>query len=140
MSKSKQAALELQKLGEINLMYCVPACSVGDLNPRLVERILMAQKMSGHPFLITSAFRSREWELSKGRKGTSSHCRYSDGKPSSLAVDVRTVDSHTRFKVVVGAAMAGFERIGVGKNFVHLDIDYNKAHPVIFHYYDPQET
>lgn len=140
MLKTKQMKDELQKLFEINLEHCVPACSVGDLNSKLVEHIILAQKMSGHSFLITSGFRSREWELSKGRKGTSSHCRYCDGKPSSLAVDVRTVDSHTRFKVVVAAALAGFPRIGIGKNFVHLDIDKNKAHPIIFHYYDPQET
>lgn len=140
MSKASSEKERLDKLSLLDFSYCTPKCDVSMLNPKLVDMIIMAQKMSGHPFLITSAFRSREWELSKGRKGTSSHCRYSDGNPCSLAVDVRTVDSHTRFKVVVAAAMAGFERIGIGKNFVHLDIDNNKAHPIIFHYYDPQET
>lgn len=140
MSKSFLEKERLYELESLNFKYCTPKCDVSMLNPKLVDMIIMAQKMSGHPFTITSAFRSREWELSKGRKGTSSHCRYSDGKPCSLAVDVRTVDSYTRFKVVIAAAMAGFERIGVGKNFVHLDIDNNKVHPIIFHYYDPQET
>lgn len=140
MSKSSIEAKELQKLQELNFKYCTPKCDVSMLSPKLVDMIIMAQKMSGHQFTITSAFRSREWELSKGRKGTSSHCCYSDGKPCSLAVDVRTVDSHTRFKFVIAAVYAGFERIGIGKNFIHLDIDENKAHPIIFHYYDPQET
>lgn len=125
--------LELQKLSELDLMHCTPACGLSALNPALIDAITMAQKMAGFQFTITSAFRSQEWERNKGRKGTSSHCR-------GLAVDVSTVDSFTRFKVVAAAFYAGIPRIGIGKRFVHLDIDETKAHPIIFHYYDPQNT
>lgn len=124
---------EIKKLSELDLMHCVPSCGLNALNPALIDAIIMAQKMAGFQFTITSAFRSQEWERNKGRKGTSSHCR-------GLAVDVSTVDSHTRFKVVAAAIYAGIPRIGIGKRFVHLDIDETKAHPIIFHYYDPQNT
>lgn len=128
-----KASKDLQKLSELDFSACVPACKVDALNPALVDAIIMAQKMSGFQFTITSAFRSQDWERNHGRKGTSSHCR-------GLAVDVSTIDSHTRFKVVAAALYAGIPRIGIGKRFVHLDIDETKAHPIIFHYYDPQNT
>lgn len=123
----------LSDLGEINLAQVVPSCSISDLNPKLVDTLRLAQGMCGFQFTITSAFRSQVWERNHGRKGSSSHCK-------GLAVDVSTIDSHTRFKVVAAAIYAGFPRIGIGKRFVHLDIDETKAHPIIFHYYDPQNT
>lgn len=117
----------------LNLKGCTPSCEVKDLSNSLVERLIMAQNMAGFQFTITSAFRSQDYERSKGRKGTSSHCR-------GLAVDVSAVDSHTRYQVVIAAAMAGISRIGIGEKFVHFDIDETKAHPIIFHYYSPQQT
>lgn len=133
MSKSKQLALELQKLSELNFKYCNPASSVDELNPKLVDRIILAQRMCGEQFTITSAYRSQGYERSKGRKGSSSHCK-------GLAVDVSAFNSHLRFKIVVGCILAGFPRLGIGKTFIHLDIDETKPHPSIFHYYEPQET
>lgn len=125
--------VELKKLSELDLRQCVPACEPSALNPALIDAIIMAQRMCDFQFTITSAFRSQEWERNHGRKGTSSHCK-------GLAVDVSAIDSHTRFKVVAAALYAGIPRIGIGKRFVHLDIDESKAHPIIFHYYDPQNT
>lgn len=130
---AKLSKEELAKLSELDLKNCVPACSVNDLNPSLVDRFTLAQKMAGFQFTVTSGFRSQAYERSKGRKGTSSHCK-------GLALDVSARDSHTRYKVVVAAALAGIPRIGIGETFVHLDIDETKAHPIIFHYYYPQET
>lgn len=133
MSKSKQSALELQKLSELNFKYCNPASTIDELNPKLVDRIILAQRMCGEQFTITSAYRSQGYERSKGRKGSSSHCK-------GLAVDVSAVNSHLRFKIVAGCILAGFPRLGIGKTFIHLDIDETKPHPIIFHYYEPQET
>ena len=127
MAKTNLSKEELQKLSEINLKNCVPACSVKDLNSKLVERIIMAQRMCGEQFVITSGFRSQSYERSKGRKGSSSHCK-------GLAVDVSAISSHLRFKIVAGCILAGFPRLGIGKTFLHIDIDETKPHPIIFHY------
>lgn len=123
----------LERLSRLDVSTAVPKCDLSDLNPRFVETLILAQRMCGIPFTITSAYRSQAYERTKGRKGSSSHCK-------GLAVDVSTIDSHTRFKVLVGAVLAGVPRIGVGKRFLHLDIDETKSHPIIFHYYDPQNT
>lgn len=124
---------KLDSLFSLNLEHCTPSSSFIDLNPKLVDTLILAQKMAGFQFTITSAFRSQSYERSKGRKGTSSHCK-------GLAVDISTRDSHTRFKVVTACILAGIPRIGIGNTFVHVDIDETKAHPIIFHYYDPQNT
>lgn len=135
MGKAKAAALELQRLSELNLKYCNPPCEVSDLHPELVDRIILAQKMCGEQFIVTSGYRSQVYERSKGRKGSSSHA-----KIPGLAVDISAVNSHLRFKVVAALLYAGFPRLGIGKTFIHADIDETKPHPIIFHYYDPQET
>lgn len=124
---------KLDDLFSLNLKYCTPKCDVSELSPVLVEQLILLQKYVGFQLTITSAYRSQAYERSKGRKGTSSHCR-------RLAVDVSARDSHTRYKIVVGASLAGIPRIGIGETFVHLDIDETKPHPIIFTYYSPQET
>lgn len=130
---ASRSELRTDPLSRLDFKNCVPKSSVEDLSPVLVERLLHVQRLCGFPLVITSAYRSQEYERSKGRKGTSSHCR-------RLAVDVSCIDSHTRFKVLFACLYADIPRIGVGRRFLHLDIDETKAHPIIFHYYDPQNT
>lgn len=113
----------------IDLSACVPSCDLVDIHPDLVELIRRAQHLAGFTFTITSAFRPKSWEFSRGRDGSSSHTKH-------LAIDVSTIDSHTRFKVLGSLLCVGVPRLGVGKNFIHADIDETKAHPIIFHYYD----
>lgn len=122
-----------ERILTLSFKYCNPPSGKLDLAPRVVDALLLAQRYAGFQFTITSALRTQAYERSKGRKGTSSHCK-------GLAVDISTRDSHTRYKVVMACAMAGFPRIGIGKTFVHVDMDETKAHPIIFHYYDPQNT
>lgn len=114
---------------KIDLSACVPKCQESDIHPELLEYIRRAQHLAGFTFTITSGFRPKSWEFSKGRNGSSSHTK-------GLAVDISTCDSHTRYKVLVSLACVGVCRLGVGKSFIHADIDETKAHPIIFHYYE----
>lgn len=126
----KTTAFDSEK---INLSSCVPACKIEDLHPQLVDMIRSAQKLAGFTFTITCGLRTMSWELAHGRRGSSSHVK-------GLAVDISARDSHTRYKVLLALAYVGVPRLGVGKTFIHADIDETKAHPIIFHYYDPQNT
>lgn len=128
---------KVDKLDVLDMSKCVPACKVEHLDSRLVARLLHVQRLIGFPLIPTSGFRTLEWEKAKGRSGKSSHChRDKDGNAASLAIDVAVKDSFERFKILFACLYCDIPRIGVGKTFLHLDIDSSKPHPIIFHYYD----
>ena len=80
------------------------------------------------PFVINSAYRSEEHEKAQGRTGTSSHTK-------GIAVDLKSTDSSARYRIISSLISVGVTRFGIGKNFIHVDIDKNKSQNVIWHYY-----
>lgn len=117
------------QIQSISIGTAVPKCSVSDMDEDFLDKLLLAQKCAGLKFRINSAFRSVQYEKSKGRSGKSSHCL---GK----AVDISCSDSKRRYIILTALLLTGFNRIGIGKTFIHVDDDLSKSHPVIFHYYD----
>lgn len=107
---------------------CTPSCSLQDMDQRTMEKLDAVREMAKIPLVLTSAFRSEEWEKAHKRPGTSSHTK-------GRAVDIRCNTSANRFKIIFCALAVGFRRIGVGKNYVHLDDDPAKSQNVIWHYY-----
>jgi uncharacterized protein YcbK (DUF882 family) len=104
-----------------------PPCSIEDMDSNLLEMLDVARYFSGMPFLITSAYRTKEHELEMGRDGTSSHCK-------GLAVDIKATTSRERYLVLKGLYKAGFERMSVyyDKGFIHADIDEDKPQEILF--------
>lgn len=97
-----------------------PACSIDDMNENLLFGLDIARQKAGIPFIINSAYRSVEWEKSRGRTGLSSHTK---GK----AVDIKCSCSYDRLIIVRALIEAGFERIGVYDTFIHVDRDLSKV-------------
>ena len=92
-----------------------------------------ARGIAGVPFEITSGYRTPEYNkalLEQGYKGSknSSHTK-------GLAADIYAKDSFTRFKIVTALMIVGINRIGIGNNFVHCDIDQDKPQQVLWTYY-----
>jgi len=54
---------------------------------------------------------------------------------TGLACDIFVQDSSQRMKLVTVALKNGIRRIGIGKTFVHLDVDTSKPQDVMWHYY-----
>jgi zinc D-Ala-D-Ala carboxypeptidase len=98
---------------------CIPSCRIDDLHHQLLKMLDEAREKAFVPFIVNSAYRTREYEISKGRTGLSSHCK-------GLAVDIKCNDSIDRFLMIKALIDTGFRRIGIYETFIHVDIDDTK--------------
>lgn len=114
---------------EAEFRRCTPPCSLQDMDQQLMRQLDAARASAGIPFVLNSAYRSVAYEKGKGRAGTSSHCK-------GLAVDIRCNSDANRWKVVTALMDNGFTRIGIGRTYVHADLDRAKTQRVIWHYYE----
>lgn len=96
-----------------------PSCSSGDMSSELISRLEYARALCGFAFRINSAYRSFDYEQSKGRTGSSSHCK-------GVAVDLACYDPSRRYILVQNLLRAGFTRLGIGDTYIHADIDQDK--------------
>lgn len=108
---------------------CDPPCDISQMNEQFLDTLDRVRLNAGIPLVLNCAYRSREWDLAKGRSGNSAHTR-------GLAVDIRCNTSATRYRIVNAALICGIRRIGIGKGFVHLDCDPTLPQFVIWHYYE----
>lgn len=79
-----------------------------------MERLQTARTIARVPFVLNSAFRSVKHELASGRTGKSMHTL-------GRAVDIKCVDSGTRYRIVEALIAAGFHGIGIDNRFIHVD-------------------
>lgn len=90
-------------------------CSSEGLAPQMLTFLKKLESKLGFELVITSAFRSKEFEISKKRNGLSAHCK-------GLAVDVVCTEINSRFHIVQNSLLLGCSRIGIAKNFIHIDL------------------
>jgi len=98
-----------------------------NMNEDFLALLDEAREFAGIPFVINSAYRSIEHNERVGGKPSSSHLK-------GLAVDIRANDSTTRGVVLDALRGVGFTRIGIGKTFIHVDMDYDKDQNVTWLY------
>lgn len=119
--------MELKYFKDEEFKEAMPPCSLSQMDEVFMKRLDDAREYAGIPFIINSAFRAVEYEKSKGRSGTSQHTK-------GLAVDIRCVTNAQRFRIVASLLVAGFHRIGIGTNFIHVDDGYPDCEPIIWTY------
>ena len=87
-----------------------------------------ARDIAGMPFKINSGYRSKHWndKILKARIG-SSHKK-------GLAADIHCNGSRDRALIVKALMQVGISRIGIGKTFIHCDVDKQKDQDVIWLY------
>ena len=81
------------------------------------------REIAGIPFKVNSGYR------------TKSHNKKIKGSPNSshmkgLAADIHCTDSVNRLLILGAAITVGIFRIGIGKTFIHLDIDEDKVNAI----------
>ena len=92
-----------------------------------LSKLDKAREYAKIPFVINSAYRSPEHNAKIGGSPNSSHIK-------GLAVDIRTTDSRTRYRVLEALIHAGFNRIGIADTFIHVDDDKDKSSNVVWTY------
>lgn len=102
---------------------CTPPCKLSDMDEAFMYKLDEARDLCDFPFIVNSAFRTKSYELSKGRKGTSSHCK-------GLAMDIACASSFVRQSILSSLIKVGFRRIGIYPTFIHVDLDEDKISAV----------
>ena len=86
-----------------------------------------ARHKAGVPFVITSGYRCPLHNRASGGKKTSSHMQ-------GLAADISCPDERTRGYILGALYDAGFNRIGIGRTFIHVDDDDAKTEDLVWLY------
>ena len=98
----------------------------GNMDTDFLAKLDEAREYANIPFVINSAYRSPEHPLSI-KNPTSSHIK-------GLAVDISADNSRTRGIILDALRAVGFNRIGIAKTFIHVDMDTEKSQNVTWLY------
>jgi len=101
------------------------------IDRQLIFMLQQLEARTGYPIFswINSGARSPSHNKKVGGVSNSSH-----KMPTCKAVDIKTSTKFIRNHLVSVARDVGFKRIGVGKTFIHLDIDSLKSQYVAWGY------
>ena len=93
----------------------------------VVQALDIARDIYGDPMILSSGFRSIEANRACGGSPKSSHLL-------GWAVDIAITNSRRRFLLLEALLDAGFNRIGVSEDFIHVDMDPNKTPNALWTY------
>jgi uncharacterized protein YcbK (DUF882 family) len=94
------------------------------MEPEVIQTLDIARDIYGYPMVITSGFRTIEHNRSLIQKGYPA-----SPKSSHLlgwAADIAVPNNEKRYLMVEALIDAGFTRLGIGKDMIHVDLDPNK--------------
>ena len=97
------------------------------MDVEFLNKLAAARKSAAVGFKITSGYRTPKHNEKVGGVPSSSHTK-------GHAVDIYAPTSRQKFIIINSLLQAGFNRIGVAKNFIHVDDDPSKAEDVIWTY------
>jgi len=95
-------------------------CGKRGIDPIFMTLLEKAREIAGIPFVINSGYRCDEYDKQIGGEGNHNQ---------GLASDITALSSQQRFRIVAALIRAGFNRLGIGKNFIHADICKDEDKP-----------
>lgn len=101
-------------------LECNCGCGLMNMQESTMNKVERARVIAGIPFGVNSGSRCIYRNVEEGGTPTSSHL---DG----WALDIAVTSSRARFIILQALIAVGFTRIGIGKNFIHVDDDLTKA-------------
>jgi zinc D-Ala-D-Ala carboxypeptidase len=106
---------------------CKCGCGKLIIDEDFVKQLELARMFTDVPFEITSGYRCKEHNEEVGGVADSAHTK---GK----AADIKAIGSVTRYSILEAVIVRGFKRIGIGKTFIHVDVDTSKPAEVMWLY------
>ena len=97
------------------------------MDKEFLMKLDYARGIAGFPFVLTSAFRTKARNQLVGGRVGSSHLK-------GLAVDIAYYGSRERYIILQSLMQVGITRFGIGKGFIHCDVDKSKDPDVIWLY------
>lgn len=79
-----------------------------------LQKLDQTRDYAGIPFVLNCSFRSKAYDVQKGRSGNSAHCK-------GYAFDIQAKSDSARFKILNSAILNAWPRIGIYPTFIHLD-------------------
>lgn len=98
-----------------------------NMNTEFLNKLTRAREIASIGFKITSGYRTPDHNEKVGGVPSSSHV-------GGYAVDIYAPTSRQKFIIVNALLEAGFDRIGIAKNFIHVDSDPTKPDSVLWTY------
>jgi len=120
------------KYGAGDNLSC-PCCDGKGMSKKFLDKLEKARIKADIPFQITSGYRCKRYQAllkSKGFEtatGTSPH-------EKGVAVDIKIRNGIKRWTVLKALMAVGFNRIGIGSNFMHVDTDKERKKDYMWHY------
>jgi hypothetical protein len=124
----------------LSQLRCHCGCGKDDISPDLLRILDKLREMLDRPLNINSGCRCESHNAAIYRNKNSSYIK-------GLAVDIMVVGSSERFEVlseifafnanadkIMSPFISQITRIGIAKNFIHIDIDPDKAQDVVWVY------
>jgi len=99
---------------------CRCGCGLNNISHALVDKLDEAREMYGKPMKVESGSRCPAWNKHEKGKRNSAHLK-------GEAADIRCTTSHDRYRLLNIFCILGFNRLGLGKTFLHADI--SKTNP-----------
>jgi uncharacterized protein YcbK (DUF882 family) len=108
--------------------FVCPHCGDVKIDSVLVLTLQRLRGFLGEPVIITSAYRCPQHNREIGGVPDSAHVK-------GYAVDIRSLGSRYRYRVLRFLFRELITRVGIGKEFIHFDIDPGKPKGVVWDYY-----
>jgi len=102
-----------------------PCCDKAKVSAFLIHLLNKVRNLYGKPMIVNSGFRCEKHNKAVGGKPNSAHLR-------GTAADIKCTNSVDRYILVSLFFEAGFKRMGIYEDFIHVDVDEELPRPVLW--------
>jgi uncharacterized protein YcbK (DUF882 family) len=106
---------------------CNCGCGESYMDVAFVNKLQRVRDITDIPMIITSGYRCKEYNRLVGGVDNSAHTK-------GIAVDISCETSYYRLLLIEALLSCGINRIGIGSDFVHCDVDKTKPDNVMWLY------